>query len=317
MEAQPASRSSIPSTINIALAGCYIAVHLLQYFALPLWLLPRDARWAWVLLVLALLNNPYWSLLHEAIHDLFHPNRAVNAFAGRLLSLLFGSPFRILRLSHLLHHKLNRTLAEATEPYAPGKTSWPRAALGYYFQIFGGLYLGEFMSSILFFLPRVLLRRFKERSMDPKSVSAILLQNWTQDAALREIRLDGALILACFGLSLYCYGESWPLLLGILGARGFLISFLDNVYHYRTPIDDIFYARNLSLPTVAAKCLLNFNLHGIHHQNPALPWIRLPASFGLEKQIFHGNYFIAAASQLRGPIAIEALPASSHKAAIV
>lgn len=302
-------RSGISTRFNISLACVYTAVQLFQYFVMPLWLLPRDRRWAWLLLLFAALNNPYWSLLHEAIHDLFHPSRAVNTFFGRALAVLFGSPFRILRLSHLLHHKLNRTLAEATEPYEAGKTPWPRAALGYYFQIFGGLYLGELMSSVFFFLPKALLRRLKERSMDPKSVSGILMQSWTQDSALREIRRDGVLILICFGLSLYCYGDGWPLLFGILAARGFLISFLDNVYHYRTPIDDIFYARNLWLPRPAAKVLLNFNLHGIHHQNPAIPWMRLPASFNQEKQAFQGNYFAAAVSQLGGPIAVERLPA--------
>lgn len=307
--------SGIASRVNISLASLYVAIQLLQYFVLPLWLLPRDRRWAWGLLAFALLNNPYWSLLHEAIHDLFYPNRAVNGFCGRLLAVLFGSPFRILRLSHLLHHKLNRTLAEATEPYEPGKTAYLRAALGYYFQIFGGLYLGEFMSSLLFFLPKTLLRRFKDRSLDPRSVSGILMQSWTQDEALREIRRDGMLILLCFGLSLYCYGETWPWLLVLLGTRGFLISFLDNVYHYRTPIDEIFFARNLWLPAIAAKCLLNFNLHGVHHQNPAIPWIRLPASFKQERQPFHGHYLAAAASQLGGPIALENLPQGRISAA--
>lgn len=302
------SRDDISGRVNISLASFFAALWLFQYFLMPTWLLPNDGRWAWLLLPLMLLNNPYWSLLHEAIHDLFHPSRAVNTFFGRALAVLFGSPFRILRLSHLLHHKLNRTLAEATEPYEPAKTSWPRAALGYYFQIFGGLYLGEFMSSILFFLPKGLLRRFKDRSIDPKSVSGILMQNWTQDAALGEIRRDGGVILFCFGLSLYCYGENWPMLLGILAARGFMISFLDNVYHYRTPIDDIFFARNLWLPGIAAKGLLNFNLHGIHHQNPALPWHRLPASFNQQREVFHGNYIAAAASQLGGPISVEKLP---------
>ncbi|MBM4299308.1 MAG: fatty acid desaturase, partial [Deltaproteobacteria bacterium] len=201
----------------------------------------------------------------------------------------------------------NRTLAEATEPYDASKTSWTRASLGYYFQIFGGLYLGELMSSALFFLPKALLRRVKDRFIDPKSVSGILMQSWTQDAALREIRQDGALILLCLGLAFYCYGENWPMLLGVSAARGFLISFLDNVYHYRTPIDDVFYAHNLRLPALAAKCLLNFNLHGIHHQNPAIPWHRLPASFAQQREIFHGNYFAAAASQLGGPIAAEKL----------
>ena len=102
-------------------------------------------------------------------------------------------------------------------------------------------------------------------------------------------------------------------MLGVLVARGFLISFLDNVYHYRTPINDIFYACNLWLPRPAAKCLLNFNLHGIHHKNPAIPWIHLPEIFRAQGESFQRNYFAAALDQLSGPIALENLPRGSFE----
>jgi fatty acid desaturase len=301
-------KSGIPTTVNFTLAACHTAVHVYQFIILPLWLLPLDLKWAWTLLPLALLNNPYWSLIHEAIHDLFHPARHVNMFFGRALSIIFGSPFQILRLSHLLHHKLNRTPIEGTELYERGKNSRAAAACGYYFQILGGLYLVEFLSPLLFFLPRGLLRQFKLRFVKAGTVSGILMQNWSQDKALREIRLDGLLITSWFGVGLFCYGVHWPLLLAVLGARGFFISFLDNVYHYRTPVNDIFYASNLWLPPLTTQVLLNFNFHGIHHQNPAIPWIRLPVVFREQAQIFHGNYLAASLRQLRGPVALQDLP---------
>ncbi len=84
----------IPAAINLSLAAFYGAVNLYQFFILPLWLLPAYRAWALTLLPLALLTNPFWSLIHEAIHDLFHSNRAVNACAGRLLGMMFGAPFR-------------------------------------------------------------------------------------------------------------------------------------------------------------------------------------------------------------------------------
>ncbi|HKY10155.1 MAG TPA: fatty acid desaturase, partial [Candidatus Binatia bacterium] len=104
----------IPTWTNLGLASFYIAINLYQFIFLPLLLLPSSLAWAWTLVPLTLLTNPYWSLIHETIHDLFHPNRAVNAFFGRFLSILFGAPFRILRMSHLIHHKLNRRPAEGT-----------------------------------------------------------------------------------------------------------------------------------------------------------------------------------------------------------
>jgi fatty acid desaturase len=303
----------IPVALNLCLAFFHGAVNLFQFVILPLWLLPKDVRWAWTLALLAVLTNPFWSLIHEAIHDLFHPNRTVNALAARLLAVLFGAPFRILRLSHLLHHKLNRLPVEGTEYYDETKSSKAGAAPGYYFQILLGLYFVEVLSALFFLLPRSWLTRFKERYLAPTSVGGILMQNWLGVEALREIHLDGLLTLVLFSFSFYCYGEHWPLLLAVLAARGFLISFLDNVYHYETPVGEVFYARNLWLNRPLAGLLLHFNLHGIHHLNPAIPWSDLPKAFLAQAGKFEGGYFSAALRQLRGPIALQDLPGGAAK----
>ena len=303
------SRSGgLPSALNGLLALGYIAVNVFQFVILPLWLLPLAPDWAWALLPLALLTNPFWSLIHEAIHDLFHANKTVNGFFGRLLAILFGSPFRILRLSHLLHHKLNRMPVEGTEYYDRGMRTKRAAAPGYFFQILLGLYLVEVASPLYFFLPRKVLGKFRERFLPAQSVSSILMQNWLGIESLREIRRDGLLTVLWLSLSFYLYGQFWPLLLAVLLTRGFLISFLDNVYHYETPVNDVFYAKNLRLPAALAKLLLNFNLHGIHHINPAISWINLPKAFDVEGGKFQGGYFAAALRQLHGPIALQDLP---------
>lgn len=301
-------RGGLPAALNGLLALFFIAVNVFQFVILPLWLLPAQHGWAWTLLPLALLTNPFWSLIHEAIHDLFNASKTVNGFFGRLLAILFGSPFRILRLSHLLHHKLNRMPVEGTEYYDRGKGTKRAAAPGYFFQILLGLYLVEVVSPVYFFLPRRLLEKFRERFLPAQSVSSILMQNWLGAESLREIRLDGVLTVSWLSLSFYLYGHDWPLLLAALLARGFLISFLDNVYHYETPVSDVFYAKNLRLPAALEKLLLNFNLHGIHHINPAISWINLPKAFDVQGGKFQGDYFAAALRQLHGPIALQDLP---------
>jgi fatty acid desaturase len=134
------------------------------------------------------------------------------------------------------------------------------------------------------------------------------MQNWLSAESLREIRLDGLGVISWLGLSFYCYGQYWPLLLALLLARGFLISFLDNIYHYETPVSDVFFARNLRLALPLSKLLLNFNLHGTHHINPAIPWINLPKAFDVQAGKYHGDYFRAALRQLNGPIALQDLP---------
>ncbi len=225
-------------------------VAALAYAARPLW--------GWLLLPLALLTNPFWSLIHEAIHDLLHPNKSVNLILGRLLAIMFGAPFRILRLSHLLHHKLNRMPVEGTEYYDRDKSSKAAAAPGYYFQILFGLYFVEVISPLYFLLPRRWLERFRVRYLAAQSVSSLLMQNWLGAESLREIRRDGALTILWLALAFSAYGENWPLLLAALAARALLISFLDNVYHYETPVSDVFFAKNLSLPKPLAGLLLQF-----------------------------------------------------------
>ena len=74
---------ALPCTLNCALALFYLAVNVYQFTLLPWLLLPTARSWSWTLLPLALLSNPFWSLLHEAIHDLLHRNRRVNGFIGR------------------------------------------------------------------------------------------------------------------------------------------------------------------------------------------------------------------------------------------
>jgi hypothetical protein len=293
----------IPTAINLSLASVYAVVNLYQFFILPLLLLPKNPRWAWTIAAGVVRN-----LLEpdsRAIHDLFI-NRAANGFAGRL-SRSCSAPFRILRVSHLLH-RLNRLPVEGTEYFDQRKSTRASAAPGYYFQILLGLYVIELVGPLFFFLPRRWLQAFKDNYLPRGTVSAILIQNWLSGDALREIRVDGACAYFWLGLSFYCYGSHWPLLVALVTARAFLISFLDNLYHYETPVGDIFYAKNLRLPAPLSGVLLNFNLHGIHHINPAISWIDLPAAFRAQAAEFQGSYVSAALRQLRGPLALQELP---------
>lgn len=302
VQAIKSSPSAITAEVNMSLAAAHLTANLFQFFILPLYLLPASRWWALALVTLALLNNPFWSLIHESIHDLLHPSRRVNRAVGRTLALFFGAPLLVLRLSHLLHHKLNRSLIEATEVYAPEKTSRRRAALGYFANILGGLYLLELASPLMFFLPRAVLRRIEKKHFMGADLPGNLMRGLMRAEAVSEMRTDGIAILILFGASAFCYGANWPFLIAALALRAFLISFLDNVYHYETPIGDTFYARNLSLPHFFSLGLLHFNLHGVHHRNPSIPWAGLPEAFSQQGLVLDGGYLVAALAQMRGPI---------------
>lgn len=304
---KPISSSAIVWRVNFSLGAFHLMLNLYLIFLLPLFFLPANPWWGFTALLVAALSNPFWSLIHEAVHDMLHPSHRINMAAGRILGIFFGGPFLVLRTSHLLHHKLNRSPLEGTELYDPAQTSKVRAGVGYYFQILSGLYLLEFLSSLFFLLPRTILLRMQERLNRKKSLSGVFLGSLMRNELISEIRRDGIAILVLLGLSAFCYGKHWPWLVGALILRAFLISFLDNVYHYKTPVDDVFYADNLWLPPGLSNVLLHFNLHGVHHGNTSIPWIELPEVFRLQSKSYDGNYFIAAGRQLSGPIPLSDL----------
>ncbi|MBI2357512.1 MAG: fatty acid desaturase [Deltaproteobacteria bacterium] len=314
---KPPSGAAVPSALNASLAAFHLLSTLFLFFLVPLFLLPVSPWWGLAALGVGALSNSFWSLIHEAVHDMLLSSRRINASAGRILGISFGSPFRVLRVSHLMHHKLNRSPLEGTELYDPSKTSRLRAGFAYFFQILGGLYLVEFLSAIFFLLPRKVLLPVKRRFEEKKTLTGMLLGILTKDEAVSEIRKDGIMALGVVVASFYCYGGHWPWLGGALGLRAFLVSFLDNVYHYRTPVDDVWYADNLWLPKWLSAILLHFNLHGVHHRNTTIPWIRLPEAFGMQAKEYDGNYFTAAARQLLGPISIAQLAGVRRDASYV
>ena len=108
-------------------------------------------------------------------------------------------------------------------------------------------------------------------------------------------------------------GRIGKLLLGLLALRTFLISFMDNVYHYRTPLHVTVSGHNFSLPWGFSRFLLNFNLHRVHHANPSVPWVKLPDLFAQQGETFDGGLLAAALDQLRGPIALSDFVAPSAR----
>jgi len=46
-----------------------------------------------------------FSLMHEAVHGMFHGKRSVNEFAGFVAAAFFPTIFPVQRLSHMTHHR--------------------------------------------------------------------------------------------------------------------------------------------------------------------------------------------------------------------
>lgn len=293
--------------INLAAGSAIAALQIFQYLLLPLLFLPAGLAWAWLLLPATLLTMVHWNLIHEAVHDGFHPDPRLNALAGRGLSVLFGAPFFLLRFGHLIHHARNRTESDRSEVYDPATTHPLRAALGYYAGLVGGFYLAEILAGLLLLLPRraiaALLRRLYPRD---RGIRRAAERRLLAPRILRRARFDAVLVALLFTGAFLAYGAAWPVLLAALAGRGLIISVFDNLYHYGTPLGGIRHARDLHLPASLAWLVLNGNFHGLHHLAPKLPWHRLPAVAAQRGRTCEGSLLAAALRQFRGPIAIGA-----------
>ncbi|RJQ81002.1 fatty acid desaturase [Pseudonocardiaceae bacterium YIM PH 21723] len=287
------------------LAVVAIVVNLVQLVVVPAFLLPLDLSWGWLLIVFALLTTPFWSLIHEAIHGNLSRDRQWNDSVGRLMSILYGSPFSLLKSGHLLHHRYSRTLREQHELYDPQKTTWFRAAIGYYFQLLGGLYLIEVVSMLLALLPARLIRKLADRLDKPDSLGGLVLYKIAAVRALRQFRVDSLAIALVYAGSLFLYGDHFWMLLAALLVRGFLVSAVDSAYHYDTRLDAPLEAMNLRLPRPLELLVLNFSLHDVHHRNPGLRWFELRNKFVRDGGDYHMNWIPAVARQFSGPISSE------------
>ncbi len=303
-------KPTIPVRLNILLASILIITTAVQLVVLPLCLLPMSPAWGWLLAPIALMSTTYWALAHECFHGAFHPKTFVNDGAGRLLCVFLGSPFRILRVGHLMHHRFNRSELDRTEVTGDedaASGNWFGPAVIYYARLLGGLYLVEFLASAAALLPKrsvsfLVFAAFGAEASDGRTMYHAARQQLLERSSFQQIRFDGLLVCLLYGGAFWLFGEHfWMLALAIL-ARAFLISFFDNSYHYGTPLGDVLSSRNLKLPRPLAFAILNFNLHGVHHREPAVPWSGLPGRFDERGDQYEGGYLSVAFRQMRGPI---------------
>ncbi|HWU56182.1 MAG TPA: fatty acid desaturase [Rhizomicrobium sp.] len=292
--------------LGLTYAAATLAVLLILPAAFRLHLL--DAAWGWfcIALPVALVSNGFWALQHEAIHNLFAADQAVNRRVGRLMSVLFGSSFRVLRFGHLMHHRFNRHPLDCPDAFDPKTASAVKARIRFFTEIFGGLYLIEAFSPLLYWLPAPAIRRLLARiyggdDLRLKQLHQLAGQALGSPRAIGEIRQDSAMVLALYGCAFALWGTHWLGLLIFILLRGMLISFLDNIYHFRTPLDRPDFAYNLQLARPFRALILNMNFHRVHHNNMHLPWWRLPLQFERSQETFDGGYFNAALAQFQGP----------------
>jgi fatty acid desaturase len=303
--------------LNYAHCGGHLLLNAFVLFGFPLLLLPNPGLATLIVVTISCTSNGLFAVLHEAIHRSLAPvtrlpliGLSMNDLLGRVVGIVFGSPFDFVSTAHVTHHSVNRTRDEHLEIYDGALPMAQRQSFvkGYYFFLLGGLYTVELIVPMLFWLPRRVVQPWLERLFQADPMARQVLHRICRSRRqLRAIRLDAFLICASIGSSLGLYGRYWWILGLHFLLRAFLISFLDYLYHYGSPLDDRLHGFNLRLPRWLSPLILNFNYHGVHHRFPALPWRALGRVFSDEGLVFDNGYVTQAVSQLRGPMTREAL----------
>ena len=124
----------IPARRNLGIAVAAIAANVAL-----LWITAHAPNW-WIMALavfaFSFTNNTVFSLQHEAVHGSFHPDRRLNDAAGILFAAFFPTIFQVQRISHLGHHRRNRTDEELYDYVLPGQ-SWLLKTYWIYCLLFG------------------------------------------------------------------------------------------------------------------------------------------------------------------------------------
>ncbi|MBZ0217608.1 MAG: fatty acid desaturase, partial [Fimbriimonadaceae bacterium] len=199
---------------------------------------------------------------------------------------------------------------DRVEVHDAEKVGYLRFVTGYYSYIFVGLYVIELVFSVLVLLPRSILANLIKQNSGP--LWSLAQKRLLEARYLREMRIDGALVLLLFAASFYAYGTFWPYLAVALFLRGVQISVANASYHYGTPLNETRFANNFSLSPGFARAILHFNLHHVHHEHPGLPWNGLPDAYERGDFACDTTYMDGMLRQFHGPIDVRALPQTTR-----
>jgi fatty acid desaturase len=240
-----------------------------------------------------------WLLIHEAIHAKLSRARTLNDRLGRVLSVLFGCPFHILKIGHMSHHRYNRGSIDTTE-LIPHDTRhgflWGAA---YYARILGLLYVSEVIAPLLFFA----WSRAKKAilALAKSDIVKGVLDLFTRPI-VNAVRIDALLCALVFAAAIWIARDALAPLAILFAGRAVMVSYYDNAYHYGTDPNDVAAAFNLSVPRPVAALILNHNLHRVHHRYPLASWSMLPRLQAQDADGFDASLASKGFDQLKGPM---------------
>jgi len=241
-------------------------------------LLHQDiSMWLKVVVVIAfcLVMQGVFSFMHECFHGHAYPDERVNRGLGWIASTLFGASYTLIRINHIGHHYRNRTRAELVDYIYPDESPVRKFVI-YYTGICGGIWLGGFLGSLILpLLPYSVVRALEARSEDNTYLTAFgdfEARDWNM------MRLELLLGVAFWVAAINFFRWDWRTLAALYAAFAFSWSWLQWVYHVRTPIDVVEGTYNLRMPTPIRWLFLNFNYNLTHHRDASIHWQELHAA---------------------------------------
>lgn len=225
-----------------------------------------------IVILFCLVMQGVFSFMHDCFHGHGHRNPHINWAAGWLASTLFGTSYTLFQVNHAGHHVRNRTPSELIDFIRPGE-SVPKKMAFYYVGILGGIWLFGLVGALLLpFTPYRVARPLASQEDDNTYSGAF--KDFSH-ADWNRLRIESALGVV-FWVGVYlASGWSWQPLLLTYAAFGISWSWLQWVYHVRTPIDVVEGAYNLRAPAFVRWLFLNFNYNLTHHRQPAYRWQQL------------------------------------------
>lgn len=265
----------IPNSMNLLILLVSVSVHFYCLFQIQTYFM----TWKMIpfLIVFSYVTNTIFSLFHEAVHGVFHSNRNVNDFFGRICAFFFPTSFSLQQIYHLGHHRRNRTDDEMFDMYYANEKRWPKKLT--IFGLMSGLYWSSaFFSCLIFlFLPWLFKnKKFINSSFNKTFKFEAMLKGANKNSTPTNlIRIETTAMILFWACIFYFGGlefKTWLLAFWAFGLNWGSLQYTDHAFSVR----DIRHgAWNLKVNPIVRAFFLNYHFHKVHHQFPNLPWIHL------------------------------------------
>lgn len=260
----------IPGTLNLALTATAAAA-----CCGALWAASHGSPWQIALAAVgfSFVNNTMFSLLHESVHGIAHPDRRVNEALGRFAAAFFPTSLSLQRVFHLAHHARNRTVDEQFDYIRPFDR--PLLKRAQWYAILTGLYwVFVPLGGIAYLVWPSAFSRVRAADSAAQTGASSMFAH-LDEAPRTVIRLEllftiAVQVLLFVALDLNVTG--WLVCYAAFAVNWSSLQYTDHAFSKLDVRDG---AWNLRVNPVTRALFLNYHHHLAHHRHPQVPWIHL------------------------------------------